>query len=119
MSNSDTALPARFDTTIFKNATFNPTFLWRDEAEQPIDNSLYSAKFVAAATVGGTPVITKTSGAGITMGGTNGEISLLLSSTETAAISQSQLHYSLTVTLAGVVTPLAVGNLAISSEVFS
>lgn len=108
-----------YDIIIEKGATWNPIITWQNNDGTAIDLTGYSARLqVREPVTASTTLISLTSGSGITLGGTAGTIALLLSATDTAALSFEKGVYDLElVSGGGIVYRLLQGRVNVSSEV--
>lgn len=113
--------PARYNFTIYKGATFNRVFTWKDADGVAINLTGYTAAFRAKPSLThAETLISKNSGSGITLGGAAGTVELTIPAAETAAIADDELVYSLTVTSGGgAVEALAIGTITVSPEVLT
>lgn len=108
-----------YDIIIEKGATWNPVITWKNSDGTAIDLTGYSARLqVRESVTASSTVISLTSGSGITLGGTAGTISLLLSATDTAALTFEKGVYDLElVSGSGVVYRVLQGRVTVSPEV--
>lgn len=104
-----------------QGATFTRTVTWLDANSQPVDLTGYSARmqvrqrYVSTSTV---LSLTSTPAAGITLGTTNGQITIQVSATSTAAVAAGEYRYDLElVSGSGVVTRLLMGSFTVRAEV--
>jgi hypothetical protein len=104
------ANPAVYDDmTIFRGLTFTKVFTLK-AGGVPVNLTGWTAEFKAKASVTSTPnVIDLTSAPGIVLGGTAGTITITVSATDTAAITDSELHYCLKYTNTTEVDGLLIG----------
>lgn len=113
-----TIRPGSYDITIYQGATYDTTFIWKDENGSAVNITGYSARLQARARVGDSnTIISLTDGAGITLGGSNGTIRVVISASGTAALTSGGVYDLELVSGAGVVTRLIQGNVTISKEV--
>lgn len=107
--------PAIYDgMTFYRGASFTRTFAYKDADENPIDLTGYTGEFRARANLDASEnVLDFTTSPGLILGGTAGTIALTVSATQTAAIEQDELVYSLTITSGSTVTPLLIGNIPV------
>jgi hypothetical protein len=113
-----TTQPGKYDITIYQGATYDVTFTWKDESDTEVNLTGYSARLKARESIDSSSAfISLTSGSGITLGGTAGTIRVLISATDTAALTQSGVYDLELESGAGVVTRLLEGNLVLSKEV--
>jgi hypothetical protein len=111
--------PGSLDFLIPKGSTFSRTLTWKVSGS-PVNLTDYTARMQArTSAASSTTVLDMTTGNGkITLGGTAGTITLSLSASETAAITQSTLAYDLElVSVGGVVTRLVEGQIVLTPEV--
>jgi hypothetical protein len=111
--------PGSLDFLIPKGSTFSRTLTWKVSGS-PVNLTNYTARMQArTSAVSGTAVLDMTTAnSKITLGGTAGTITLSLSATETAAITQTSLAYDLElVSAGGVVTRLVEGQIVLTPEV--
>ncbi len=115
-----TISPGQYDITIYQGATYNQQFTWKDQANNPINLTGYSARMMARSSIdASSPFInlTNTNG-GITLGGAAGTITLNMSDSQTALLSSINGVYDLElVDGAAKVTRLLQGNIVVSPEV--
>ena len=106
------------DFTIEQGATFNYVMTWKIDTV-PVNLTGYTARLQARTDVGDTStVLSLTSSAGITLGGSAGTITLDQTATQTALLTAGQFIYDLElVSGGGAVTRLLSGELTISGEV--
>lgn len=110
--------PGKYNFTIYRGATFSRQFLYADSNENPINLSGYTAEFKACLlTNEGQVIFDFTAAPEVVLGGALGTITLLLSAAQTEALAQADLVYSLTISAAGVVTPLLIGEISVSSDI--
>ncbi len=106
-----------------QGATFNRTITWTDSAKNPIDLTSYTARMHVRTTVEAASTIIQltTANGRITLGNTaqtKGRITLLISATDTAALTPGQYVYDLElVSAGGEVTRLIEGNFVVRAEV--
>lgn len=111
---------ATYDFEIEQGSTLIKPIVWKDSSGNPINLAGYSAKMQVRQSVSSEDVLLELSSANskISMGTTNGTLTLLLSATETAAITWRTGRYDLELTSSGaVVTRLLQGTITISREV--
>lgn len=112
--------PGSLDFLMPKGSTFSRTLTWKI-SNTPVNLTSYTARMQARTShiATGAPVLSLTTENGkITLGGTAGTITLNLTATETAAITQSSLAYDLElVSAGGVVTRLVEGQINLTPEV--
>lgn len=107
-----------YNFTIEQGATFNLLMTWRID-NVPVNLTGYTARLQARIDVDETDtILSLTTGAGITLGGAAGTISLDQTATQTALLPKGEYVYDLELqTSGGVVTRLLQGELNISAEV--
>lgn len=91
------ATAARYDFTIEQGATFKRIFTLLDENNDPIDVTSATAVLKARKNLAGAAILDLSVGNGITMGGTDGRITVELTDTETAALTIRQMIYDMLV----------------------
>lgn len=109
-----------YDFYIEQGATFNQPLVWKDSAGVAVNVTGYTARMQIRKTVSSSDVILAltTANGRITVGGSNGLITLLVSATDTAALTTFCGVYDLEViSPTGVVTRLLEGQVEISKEV--
>lgn len=106
------------DFTIEQGATFNLLLTWKIDGT-PVNLTNWTARLQARVDVDDTEVVLSlTTGAGITLGGAAGTISLDQSATQTAILPAGNYIYDLElISGASAVTRLVQGELNISPEV--
>jgi hypothetical protein len=90
--------PTCYDITIPKGATYDQTFTWKDDSGNIYDLSSYTARMqIRVAINAPDPAVINltTENGGITLSGTNPNISLYISDTDTSAIKISSGFYDL------------------------
>jgi len=115
-----TITPGRYDITLYQGATFATTLTWKDSSDSVKDLTGYTARMQARHVVDAvSPFINLTTeNGGITLGGTQGTVSLLMSAAQTSAITHHAGVYDLELMDAdGVVCRLLQGNVLINREV--
>jgi hypothetical protein len=107
-----------YNFTIEQGATFNLLMTWRID-NVPVNLTGYSARLQARIDVDETEtILSLTTGAGITLGGAAGTISLDQTATQTALLPKGEYVYDLELqSSGGIVTRLLQGELNISAEV--
>jgi len=111
---------AKVDLYIEQGSTFEHKFTWKDGNGDPIDLTGYAAKMQIREKKGAVDVLLElsTSNSMITLGGTAGTIELVISATDTAAITWKKAVYDLElVSATNKVTRLTEGNVTVSFEV--
>jgi hypothetical protein len=117
---SGTIIPATNDITIYQGATFNPVYTYKDANGVAINLTGYTAEFQAREQYGSQqPFINlTTSNGGITLGGSAGTITLLMSAAATAALTVlGGVQDLLLVDGSGVATRLWQGALTVNRNV--
>jgi hypothetical protein len=107
-----------YNFTIEQGATFNLLMTWRID-NVPVNLTGYTARLQARIDVDETDtILSLTTGAGITLGGAAGTITLDQTATQTALLPKGEYVYDLELqSSGGVVTRLLQGELNISAEV--
>lgn len=107
-----------YNFTIEQGATFNLLMTWKID-NVPVNLTGYTARLQARIDVDETEtILSLTTGAGITLGGAAGTITLDQTATQTALLPKGEYVYDLELqTSGGVVTRLLQGELNISAEV--
>lgn len=113
--------PGKLNLACYEGATFDYELTWT-AAGSAVDLTNYTARMqVRSSYDSATPIVSLTSGSGITLGGTAGTIKLVLSADETEALDgtpNSQFIYDLELeSSSGFVTRLVEGNFFIYPEV--
>lgn len=115
-----TTMPGNYNFTIYQGATFRRIFTWKDENEEVVDLTSYTARMHIRESVDADdPFLTLTTeNGGISLGGMSGTITLAISDSDSAAITVTNGIYDLELESgAGTVTRLLQGNVIISKEV--
>lgn len=115
-----TTIPGDYDFTIYQGATFSRILTWKDGNEDPVDITGFTARMQIRESVDAAdPFLSLTTeNGGIALGGAAGTITLTISSTGTAALSQSSGVYDLEMIDGdGIVSRLLEGSVLISREV--
>jgi hypothetical protein len=107
-----------YNFTIEQGATFNLLMTWKID-DVPVNLTGYTARLQARIDVDETDtILSLTTGAGITLGGAAGTITLDQTATQTALLPKGEYVYDLELqTSGGIVTRLLQGELNISAEV--
>jgi hypothetical protein len=107
-----------YNFTIEQGATFNLLMTWRID-NVPVNLTGYTARLQARIDVDETDtILSLTTGAGITLGGAAGTITLDQTATQTALLPKGEYVYDLELqSSGGIVTRLLQGELNISAEV--
>jgi hypothetical protein len=114
------ALGNTYNMTIDQGATFELRVTWKDPDGVPINLSGYTARMQIRDTYSSaTPLVSITSGSGITLGGTAGTVDLLIPAETTSALNAPLSGvYDLEIVNGGtVVTRLIQGTVTITAEV--
>jgi hypothetical protein len=108
-----------YNFIINQGATFERVITWKDANDDPINLTNYTARMMIRENVtSATPFISLTSSSGITLGGVAGTITILLTASQTAVITQTSGVYDLELeSPSGKVTRLLEGTVIISREV--
>lgn len=109
-----------YDIYMEQGATYNQPLVWKDSSGTAVNVTGYTARMQIRRTLDATTVILTltTENGRITVGGSNGLITLLVSAADTAALTTFCGVYDLEViSPAGVVTRLLEGQVEISKEV--
>ncbi len=112
--------PGNYVLHIYKGATLDRTFTWKDAIGNVIDLSGYTAEAQIRLRHGasGDPLVTLSTGnSKIVLGGTAGTIQLLMTAVATAALTFGVAVWDLELTSGAVVTRLLEGNVLVHSEV--
>ena len=111
-------MAGEYNFTIEQGATFNLLMTWRID-NVAVNLTGYIARLQARIDVGETDtILSLTTGAGITLGGAAGTISLDQTATQTALLPKGEYVYDLELqSSGGIVTRLLQGELNISAEV--
>jgi hypothetical protein len=107
-----------YNLYIEKGATYNRVLTWNDKDGNPINLTGFSARLHIRKTKGSdTTILSLSIGSGITLGGSNGTISILVAASVTAAIEESAGVYDLELVNGSEVTRLLEGTVTFSPEV--
>lgn len=112
--------PGEYDLTIYVGATFTRRVVWKDSLGALVNLTGYTARMQIRASVRNPEVLVAltTENGGIALGAAAGTIDLLLTNTQTAAITARAGVYDLElIDSTGVVTRLLQGAVEISPEV--
>lgn len=103
---------------IEQGTTFNPVLTWKDSSGTPIDLSGYTARMQLREYLESSTVVAElsTENGGIALGGVAGTITLFISATNTANLTESGV-YDLEMVQGAVVTRLLEGAFILSKEV--
>lgn len=110
---------ATLNLTFPQGATWSFSLAWNDDDGDPINLTGYSAAMQVRQTYKSTtPVVSVSSGSGITLGGALGTVAVQVSATTTDDIKAGRYVYDLELTSAGgEVTRLIEGTLTVTPEV--
>jgi hypothetical protein len=109
---------AVYDFEIEQGASLSVVFTWYDSSNSLVDLTSYTAAMKAKVNVDDTTaVIDSSSNLTITLGGALGTITLIMTASQTAALTFRTTHYDLELTLNGTVTRLVKGIITLSKEV--
>jgi len=114
------ALGNTFDITINQGATFELTLTWEDSSGTAINLTGYQARMQVRETYSSSSTIVNiTQASGITLGGAAGTVAILISATDTAALTApfSGVYDLELVSGAGVVTRVIQGAATVTPEV--
>ncbi len=108
-----------YNFTIYQGATFSRVLTWRDSSNALVNLTGYTARMMIRETIDATSafITLTTENGGITLGGSAGTITLAISATATAAITQSSGVYDLELVSGSTVTRLLAGSVNIDKEV--
>lgn len=112
-------MAAKYDMTCDQGATFSRVVTWIDSTGVPVNLTGYSARMQVRATVSSASTIfSLTSPSNITLGGTAGTITIVITAAATAAATAGDYVYDLElVSGSGVVTRLLQGCFVLDAEV--
>jgi hypothetical protein len=112
--------PGELHIEIYQGATFSKVLTWKDETNTAVNLTGYTARMQAREDIESTdPFITLTTeNSGIALGGSAGTITLTMSASATAALTQARGVYDLElISGGGVVTRLIEGSVTIYRNV--
>lgn len=113
-----TTAPANHDFTIYQGATFSEVLTWRDSSEELVNLTGYTARMQVRNRIDGDTVVSLTTeNSRIELGGSAGTITLTISATDTAALSEGGVYDLELISAGGIVTRLLEGAVAFSKEV--
>lgn len=114
-----TTHPAKHNFYVYRGATFSEQIEWKDESGTPVNLTGFTARMHMRETLeAADPFLTLTTeNGGITLGGVAGTIQLLVSATQTTAITATSGVYDLELVSGANVTRLLEGLVIISPEV--
>lgn len=113
-------MAAKYDIVCDQGATFSRVLTWQDDAANPVNLTGYTARMqVRDEADSSTAALSLTTeNSRITLGGTAGTITLLVSATDTAAVTAGEYVYDLEIVSgAGTVTRLIQGCFTVDAEV--
>lgn len=108
------------DLVIEQGATFQKKLIWQDASGNPIDITGYIARMHIREELDSATILVEltTVNGRISLGGSNGEIDLLISASDTEALTFSSAVYDLELEdTGGIVTRLVEGKVRLSLEV--
>lgn len=109
--------PGIYNATCYQGATFNLNFTVK-LAGTAIDLTGYTARMQVRESVdAASPLLSLTSGSGITLGGTAGTIGVTVSATSTAGVPGGQYVYDMELVSGSVVTRILQGSFKVLPEV--
>jgi hypothetical protein len=113
------ALAATYGFTADQGATFNQVIVWRDSTNTPVDLTGYTARMQIRYKVSSSVALSLTTENGrITLGGTNGTITLSISASDMEDLPSGPYTYDLELeTDGGEVSRLLMGAFVVRSEV--
>lgn len=115
--------PANIDLDIYQGATFDKTYQWQDVNRNPIDLTGYTARMQVRSSVAADATLLELTTEGtidkkINLGGTEGTYQLVLSATNTAALTWGSGVYDLElVSPTGVVRRIQQGQVRVHRNV--
>lgn len=113
-----TAAPGTYDFTIYQGATFSRVVTWKDENEDAVNLTGYTARMqIRQRLTGDTLIALTTENGRVALGGTDGTVTLTIAATDTADLTMGGVYDLELVSGAGVVTRLLQGNVTLSKEV--
>ncbi len=110
---------ATVDIVIEQGSTFSHQFIWQNADRNAINLTGYTARMMIREKVTSTTVLVTltTENGGITLGGVSGTVDLLISATDTAALTILKMVYDLELVTGATVTRLTEGRCSLSREV--
>jgi hypothetical protein len=112
-----TALAGKLNIVIDQGATYSQAITWND-SNGAINNTGFTARMQVRATVpSASTVVSLTDGSGITLGGADGIITVALTATETAAITEGKYVYDLELVNGSDVYRVVMGTFTVRGEV--
>jgi hypothetical protein len=115
-----TTQPANYNLVIYQGANLSQVFTWQDSNQTPVNLTGYTARMQARTSIEApTPFIDLTNAnGGVTLGGSAGTVTVTMTATQTAAITETVGIYDLElVSPGGIVTRFLQGTVVISREV--
>jgi hypothetical protein len=115
-----TTQPANYNLVIYQGSHLNQQFIWKDSTGALVNLTGYKGRMMARTYIDApTPFISLTTeNGGIALGGVTGTITLIMSDTQTAALTDTVGLYDLElVSAGGAVTRLVQGIITISREI--
>lgn len=113
-------MPAgQYTITAEAGATFRLSLVWRDPDGDPIDLTTYTARMqVRVSPADDDPLVSLTTGSGITLGGAAGTIDITVAATATDDWDEGRYRYDIEmVSAGGIVTRLLEGPFIVRPEV--
>lgn len=111
-------IAGNYDITVYQGDTYDMTFIWSDENENPLDLTGYTSRLQVRESIdASTTMVSLSSGSGITLGGAAGTIQVVISDTATAALTQSGVYDLEIESGSGVVTTILYGAFTLIKEV--
>ena len=112
-------MAAKYDITCDQGATFSRVITWLDSTGVPVNLTSYTARMQVRATVdAASTIFSLTSPSNITLGGSAGTITIVISAATTAAATAGDYVYDLElVSSSGIVTRLIQGCFVLDAEV--
>lgn len=110
--------PAKIDLTIYQGATFRKSFVWKADGVA-VDLTGYTARMHIRENLedASAAITLTTENGGITLGGNTGQIDMLITATQTAAITFSSAVYDLELVNGSEVVRFCMGKVIVSKEV--
>lgn len=107
------------DNAIEQGATWSRVLTWKDNSDVVINNTGYTARMKIKRDPNSlTDILSLTHSSGITLGGSNGQITITITDTQTAAIDAGNYFYDLElISGGGLVTRLLRGKVHVSAEI--
>lgn len=113
-------MAGQYNFTIEQGATFTRVIIWKDENGNPVDVTGYVARMQIRKTKGDSKIILSLDSGdlgGITLGTTDGKITITIPADVTADLNFDSGVYDLELEKSGVVTRLLEGRVTLSKEV--